>query len=83
MKEAKILQYKTQISTSYNKTRTSWSTVKTETGKRRGKEEISLLNVNGKLIRNQQKTANSFNDYFLTTAAKLTEQTKLINCNEG
>ena len=40
-------------------------------GKKRGKEEISLLNVIGKLIWNQQTTENSFNDYFLTIAEKL------------
>ena len=72
IKEAKILQYKKEILTSYNKTRTTWNIVKSETGEKRGKEEISLLNVNGKFIRNQQTTANSFNDYFLTIAKKLT-----------
>ena len=39
--EAKILQYKKQISTSYNKTRTIWNIVKSETEKKRGTEEIS------------------------------------------
>jgi len=53
IKEAKILQYKKHILTSYNKKRTTWNIVKSRTGKRRGKEEISLLNVNGKLIQNQ------------------------------
>jgi hypothetical protein len=71
IKEAKILQYKKQILTSYNKTRTTWNIFKSETGKKRGKEEISLLNINGKLIQNQQTTANSFNGYFSTTAEKL------------
>jgi len=50
IKEAKILPYKKEILTSYNKTRTTWNIVKSETGKKRGKEKISLLNVNGKLI---------------------------------
>ena len=50
VKEAKILQYRKQILTSYNKTRTTWNIVKSETGKRRGNEEISLLHINGKLI---------------------------------
>ena len=59
IEEAKILQC--------NKTRTTWNTVKSETGK----EEISLLNINGKQIQNQQTIADSFNDYFLTTAEKL------------
>jgi hypothetical protein len=46
IKEAKILQYNKHILTSYNKTRTTWNIVKSETGKERGKEEISLLNIN-------------------------------------
>ena len=50
IRETKILQYKTQILISYNKTRTAWNTGKTETGKKSRKEEISLLNVNGKLM---------------------------------
>jgi len=70
IKESKILQYNKQILTSYNKTSTTWNIVKSETGKKRGREEISLLNINGKQIQNQQTIANSFNDYFLTTAEK-------------
>jgi hypothetical protein len=35
IKEAKILQNKTQILTSYNKTQTTWSTVKSKTGKKK------------------------------------------------
>jgi hypothetical protein len=59
IKKAKILKYNKQISTSYNKTRTSWNIVKSETGgKKRGKEEISLLNINGKQIQNQETIAN-------------------------
>jgi len=64
IKETKILQCKKQILTSYNKTRTTWNIVKSKTGGKKGKEKISLLNINDKLIQNQQTTANSFNDYF-------------------
>ena len=71
IKEAKILQYKKQISASYYKTRTIWNIVKSETGKKIGTEEISSLNINGKLIQNQQTIADSFNEYFSTTAEKL------------
>jgi hypothetical protein len=35
------------------------------------KEETALLNINGKQIQNQQTIANSFIDYFSTTAKKL------------
>ena len=67
IKEAKILQYKKHILTTYNKARTTWNIVKSKTGK----EEISLLNIKGKLIQNQQTTANSFNDHFSSIAEKL------------
>jgi len=50
IKEAKVLQYRKQILSCYNKTSTTWNNVKSETGKRRGNEEISLLHINGKLI---------------------------------
>jgi len=72
IKEVEIVQYKKQILTSYNETRTTWNIVKSKTRKKRGKEKISLLNLNGKLIQNQQTVANSVNDYFLKTAEKLT-----------
>jgi hypothetical protein len=58
IKEAKILQYEKQISTSHNKTTTVWNIVKSETGKKIRKEDISLLNINGKIIQNQQILAN-------------------------
>jgi len=40
--------------------------------KKRGKEETSLLNINGKLIWNQRTIPNSFNGHFLKTEEKLT-----------
>jgi len=58
IKEAKILQYNKQISTSYNKTKSTWNIVKSKTGEKREKEEISLLNINGKQTQNQQTIAN-------------------------
>jgi cell division protein FtsI/penicillin-binding protein 2 len=59
------------ILTSHNKVITTWNIVKSETGKNRGLEEISLLNIKGKLIQNQQTIANSCNDYFSSAAEKL------------
>ena len=72
IKEAKILQYKTQILTSYNKKRLHVVLLNLKQGKKRGKEEISLLNINGRLIWNQQTNANYFNDCFFTVAEKWT-----------
>jgi len=82
IREAKLLQYRKQILTSYNKTRTTWNIVKSETGKRRGNEEISLLHINGKLIQNQQTIANSFNDYFLTIEEKLMGANEIVKLSQ-
>ena len=70
IKEVKILQYKKQILTSQNKTKTTWKFVRSETGKIIKKEDITSLNINGMLIQNQQTIANSFNSYFSTVAEK-------------
>jgi len=35
-----------------------------------------LVNIDGNLINNQQSIANSFNNYFLTVADKITSNTK-------
>ena len=37
-----------------------------------------LINIDGKLISNQQSIANSFNNYFLTIADKITSNIKMI-----
>ena len=86
IKEAKRQHYNKQILTSHNKTRTIWNIVKTETGRRIRKEEVSSLTINGELIQNQQVIANSFNDYFLNIAEKLmtanqTDQLSRLNNN--
>ena len=44
-----------------------------------------LINIDGNLITNQQLIANSFNNYFLTVADKITSNIKndktSLNCN--
>jgi vancomycin resistance protein YoaR len=73
IRAAKILQYKKQILTSQNKTRTTWNIVRSETRKKIGKEDITLLKIYGMLTHNQQTTADSFNNYFSTVTEKLME----------
>jgi hypothetical protein len=51
-REAKILKYKKQTLTSQTKTRTTWNIVRSETRKKIGKEDITLLKINGMLTRN-------------------------------
>ena len=68
------MQYRKQILASQNKTKTTWNIVKSETRKKKkGKIDITSLNVNGRIIHNQQTTADSFNKYFSNVAEKLIE----------
>jgi len=43
-----------------------------ETCKNLTNKGTQLINIDGKLITNQQSIANSFNDYFLTVPDKIT-----------
>jgi len=52
IREAKILQYKKKILASQNKTKTTWNIVRSETIKKKGKEDITSLIINGRLIQN-------------------------------
>jgi hypothetical protein len=63
---AKKLYYDRRIINSKNKSKTIWNIIKTETGKRDGKEDIKLLNIQGNITSDQQVLANNLNDYFLT-----------------
>ena len=61
IKEAKIIKYDSKIQNSNNKNKIIWAIVKLETGKGTNNENIRTLNVDGKLIRNKQETADTFN----------------------
>jgi len=56
-----------------------------ETCKNHTNKGTQLLNIVGKLITNQQSIANSFNNYILTVADKITSNIKndktSLNCN--
>jgi hypothetical protein len=56
-----------------------------ETCKNHINKYIQLINIDEKLITNQQLMANSFNDYFLSVADKITNNIKndktLFSCN--
>jgi len=58
-----------------------------ETCKNHTNEGTKLKNIDGKLITNQQSIANSFSNYFLTVADKITSNIKndktLLNCNNS
>jgi hypothetical protein len=72
IKAAKQLHYNNKVFKSNNKIKTTWDIIKTETHKNRTNKGTQLINVDGKLITNQQSIANSFNNYILTVADKIT-----------
>jgi hypothetical protein len=65
--------------------KTTWYIIKTETYKNHTNKGTQLINIDGKLITNQQSIANFFNNYFLTAADKITSNFKndktSLNCN--
>jgi hypothetical protein len=71
IKEAKKLKYDSRIQNSSNKTKTIWDIVKLETSKGTNNQNICTLNVDGKLIRNKQEIADTFNKYFLSVAENM------------
>ena len=85
IKAAKHLYYNNKISKSNNKIKTIWVIIKTETCKNHTNKGTQLINNDGKLITNQQSIANSFINYFLTVADKITSNIKnhktSLNCN--
>ena len=85
IKAAKQLYYNNKISKSNNKTKTTWDIIKIETCKNHTNECTQLKNIGGNLITNQQSIANSFNNYFLTVADRITSNIKndkiSLNCN--
>jgi len=63
--------YNTQITTSENKTKTIWNIVKSINSKKTICEEVHSLCVDGKMINNHLSVSNFFNDYFLSTAERV------------
>jgi len=85
MKTVKYLCYNSKISKSNNKIKNSLDIMKMETCKNHTNKGTQLININGKLITNQQSIINSFNNYFLTVTDKITSNIKTyktsLNCN--
>jgi archaellum component FlaF (FlaF/FlaG flagellin family) len=85
IKTAKQHYYNNKISKSNNKINTTWDIIKMETCKNHINKGIQLINIDGNLITNEQLIANSFNNYFLPVADKITGNIKnykaSLNCN--
>jgi hypothetical protein len=64
---AKRLYYDNQIN-STNKIETTWKIVNLETCRKASNAAIESLNIDGRIISNQQHIADAFNSYFLSIA---------------
>jgi hypothetical protein len=60
----KKLHYNKITSQSSNKTKAVWNVIKAVTNKRSCRKEELMLNVEGKLIKNPQILADTFQNYF-------------------
>jgi hypothetical protein len=71
IQEAKKQHYNRLIDISNNKIKTTWNIIKQETGKIHITEQMPSLLINDEKIRDPQKVADVFNDFFLSTAENL------------
>jgi len=85
IKATKQLYYNNKISKSNNKIKTTCDIIEMETCKNHTSKGTQLINMDRKLITNQLSFVNSFNNYFLTVADKITSNIKndktSLNCN--
>jgi hypothetical protein len=63
---------------SANKIKTTWSIIKSLTGKGEKQETIHTLCINGSVIMDPQITSNCFNEYFVTVVDIFYKKNKLI-----
>jgi dihydroneopterin aldolase len=66
IKESKRDYYNKLMANSANKIKTTWSIIKSLTGKVKKQETIHTLCINGSVITDPQIISNSFNEYFVT-----------------
>jgi hypothetical protein len=68
IRNAKNLHYNNTILRSKNKIKSTWKIINSESGMTHQDTSIPLLELDEKLITNQHKIANLFNNYFLSVA---------------
>jgi hypothetical protein len=66
LKEAKRLNCDTQIINSNYTIKTTWEMIKLEMGRKVRNDNIHSFNVKGRVINNQQTTADTVKNYFLS-----------------
>jgi hypothetical protein len=65
--------YNTQITTSDNKIKMMWNIVKSITNRRTVYEELKILKIDRKCIKDCRIISNSLNDYFTSTAIRVND----------
>jgi len=79
---AKKLHYNALISKSTDKTKTAWNAIKSFTAQRSNENDKLLLNIRGKIVKNPQTLADTFNNYFTNVVKELVSKiTKRGNSN--
>ena len=71
-----MVSVSTNPAKSNNKMKTIWEIVKKETGNKNCNHEVQALEINNVKVTNQYAIVNSFNNYFVSIADKITENLK-------
>jgi hypothetical protein len=69
--------YNSILTSSNNKTKTTWNIVKSTLNMKPNTHNITSINVNGNVFSNSQVIAETFNKYFVTVAQNIHAN----NCN--
>jgi hypothetical protein len=71
IKEAKRLNYDTEVINLNNTITSRWEIIKLEMVRKVSNDNIHSLNVEDRVINNQQTIADTFHNYFLSIAEKI------------
>jgi hypothetical protein len=78
---AKKLYYSNKLSNSENKSKTTWSIIRTITSNKKNVNNISMMKINDKLTSNHQIIGDNFNKYFASVAANINNNNYANNTN--
>jgi hypothetical protein len=78
---AETLYYSNKLSNSENKSKITWSIIKTITNNKKNVNTISMMKVNDKLTPNHQIIADNFNNCFASIAANINKDSYANNIN--
>jgi hypothetical protein len=76
------MSYDKQIKYSQNKVKTTWRIINNELFKKINRDNIRILNMNGKKITHSYDIANTFNKYFTDVADNIHKHIKVSGSND-